>query len=69
MKRITINEKEVSVLLAVLSELNQKPFAELNTFLGSMTIGEMMDLTIKLNSWYQKEVLGKHYDPELGWVF
>ena len=67
MKETTINQNEVRTILAVFEELTKMPYEQLNTFLGSLTIEEMMDLKKKLNDWYQPEVLGKSYDEEYGW--
>lgn len=68
MKRKSLNENEVRTILAVFSELQSKPYYELNTMLGSITIKEMLELYRKLNDWYQPKVLGKVFDEDLGWV-
>lgn len=66
--RKSLNENQVRTVLAVFSELQRKPYSELNTFLGSITITEMVELQVELNDWYQEKVLNKVYDEELGWV-
>lgn len=43
---LTTNEKRT--ILAVFDELLRKPYSELNTFLGSLTIEEMQKLYGKL---------------------
>lgn len=67
MKEMTLNDIEVRTALEVLEELFKKPYVELNTMFGSLTIEDMQDLRKKLNDWYQPEVLGKSYDEEYGW--
>ena len=67
MKRTSLNENQVRTVLAVFKELERKGYNELNTFLGSITIAEMVALEAKLDKWYQSKVLGKQYDEELGW--
>ena len=68
MKRKSLNENQVRTILAVFSELEKMPYDKLNTFLGSITIEEMLELHTTLNNWYQPKVLGKKFDECLGWV-
>ncbi len=68
MKKTTLNEREVRTILAVFDELQKKPYSELNTFLGSVTIEELFALREKLNDWYQEKVAGKVFDEEYGWI-
>ena len=65
--RKTLNDKQVRTILAVFSELVNKPYSELNTILGSITIQEMKELNSQLSSWYKSKVLGYKYDEEFGW--
>ena len=66
--RKSLNDKQVRTILEVFGELERMRYDELNTFLGSITIEEMVELKSQLNDWYQEKVLGKVYDDELGWV-
>lgn len=45
---MNLSEKELRTVLAVLDELMHKPYSELNTFLGSLTIDEMAALYWKV---------------------
>ena len=65
--RKTLNDKQVRTILAVFGELVSKPYGELNTILGSITIQEMTELNSKLDSWYKDKVLGYKYDEDFGW--
>lgn len=68
LKEIILNENEIRTILEVFGEIQKKPYNEVNTYLGSVTIAEMVSLREKLNDWYQPNVLDKTYDDELGWV-
>lgn len=65
--RKTLNDKQVRTILAVFGELVNRPYDELNTLLGSITVQRMTELNSKLDSWYRDKVLGMRYDPEYGW--
>lgn len=43
-----MTEAEKRTVLAVFGELLKKPYSELNTFLGSLTIEEMQKLYLRL---------------------
>lgn len=64
MKRKSINEKQVRTILAVFGELERLPYYEVNKYLGSVTIKEMVELQKILNDWYQPNVNGKIFDYE-----
>ena len=66
-KRKSLNENEIRTIVAVFNELNRKPYSELNTMLGSITIQEMVALSTKLNDWYKGKVLNYKYDEDYGW--
>lgn len=65
--RKTLKDSDIRTILAVFGELVNRPYDELNTFLGSITIKEMVDLNSRLDSWYKDKVLGYRYDEDLGW--
>lgn len=43
-----LTEREKITVLAVFEDLLMKPYSELNTFIGSMTISDMQKLYLKL---------------------
>ena len=57
----TINEKQVRNVLAVYTELERMPYSQLNKFLGSVTIEEMIELRRELATWYQLNVHDDNY--------
>ena len=59
MKRKSLNEKQIRTILAVFGELAKKPYDEINTYLGSITIEEMLELKKILNKWYHSNVLNE----------
>lgn len=59
MKRKSLNEKQIRTILAVFGELANKPYDEINTYLGSITIKEMLELKEILNKWYHSNVLNE----------
>ena len=66
-KKKTLNENESRTIVAVFGELVSRPYSELNTFLGSITIQEMVKLNSKLDVWYKSKVLNYKYDEDYGW--
>lgn len=55
-----MTEHEVRTCLAVFSELRKKPYDEINTYLGSLTIEEMCALDNRMRAL----VLGKEVDGD-----
>lgn len=50
-----LNEKEIRTVISVFEELYRKPYDEINCYLGSLTIKEMLELRIKLRNAYLSE--------------
>ena len=62
-KTFTLTEGETRTVLAVFNELTRMKYSELNKFLGSVTIEDM------LVDFYDGEILGMKWDEELGWYY
>ena len=54
-RRKSLKESEIRTILAVFDEARKLPYSQLNTKLGSLTIAEMVELSVKLNRWYKGE--------------
>lgn len=58
MRRKSLSEKEIVTILAVIDafrEQNHYRWDEMNRYLGSISIQEMLDLNHKLEKWYNPE--------------
>lgn len=58
MDRLTLTENEELTILAVFHELVDRPYNELNCFLGSETIRRMCELYNRLYSRYIESTVG-----------
>ena len=64
-RRKSLSEDEIRTILSVFESINEKchyNYEELNTFMGSITIGEMQDLNKKLLKWYDTDLYNKQYE-------
>ena len=52
---ITLNENQIKTILSVFGELRKRPYEEINTFIGSITIDEMNELYDLLVDSYGKK--------------
>ena len=59
---MTLSERELDVVTAVLDDLLRKPYGELNTFIGSETIKDMAELYGKLRHRHYCERHGIAYE-------
>lgn len=67
--RKSLNEKDIRTILAVFDSILEHchhNWSELNTFMGSLTIEEMMKLRKELDDWNHRQQ-GHRFDPEFGW--
>ena len=68
MKRKTLNQDEIAILLAVLDYAGNQGYATLQKNFGSIGTDRLLSTETKLRNWYYKNVLHYHYDRELGWI-
>lgn len=65
MKRLSLNEKEIGTMIAILSEFHGYGYHELNKIFGSETIKRMIALDQKISNWYFPNVAGYVWDDDL----
>ena len=68
MKRKTLNQDEVAILLAVLEETTKLGYETLERDFGNIGTERLLAVKSKLNNWYHKQVLHYHYNPDYGWI-
>jgi len=57
-RRKSLSEKDVRTILAVVASLKEYcnySWSKMNTFIGSMTLDEMLDLEGRLSEWYHAD--------------
>lgn len=67
-RRKSLSEKDINTIIAVMEcfrEQNHNRFEEMNRFMGSMTIEDMVALQSKLETWRGDEVVDEYEDVEL----
>lgn len=67
-RRKSLSDKDIRTIVAVMEsfrEQNHNRFNEMNRYLGSMTIEDMVALQSKLENWLGDEVLDEYEDVEL----
>ena len=63
-RRKSLSEKQVRTIIAAWSsvlEYTKWDYGKLNTFVGSVTIDEMMELYGKLHDWYNMDEIDEEY--------